>query len=106
MYQDEGYFGEDIENVLLAAYQFTKGKFSKLITAADVGVDEKQFEQVVRAARERRHAQEAGGRNQLVVSRAGLRYAAQIPDPPQEAPTLGDEEPRDPFNSHEPVLTV
>lgn len=90
MYEDEGYFGEDIENVLLAAYHFTKGKFGKLVTAADVGVDEKQFEQVVEAARKRGHAQ-AGSPNQLVFSRAGLRYAAQIPDSLEEAPTFGDE---------------
>jgi hypothetical protein len=36
MYEDEGFFGEDIDNAIRAAYHFTKGKFGKPVTAADV----------------------------------------------------------------------
>ncbi len=90
MYKDEGFFGEEIDNAILAAWRLSNGKLGKAVTAADVGMDEENFAQLVEAARKAGHAQEVGGRDQLVLSQAGLRYAARIPDS-REPMTFGDE---------------
>jgi hypothetical protein len=91
MYEDEGFFAEDIHNVLRTAYELSKGKLGKAITAADVGMDEEDFAQVVEAARKARHAQPVGGPNQLLLSQAGLGYAARILGSSEEPATFGDE---------------